>query len=110
MNHGLLVLGGFLLGTAGMKIATSRPVKKAAVRVTACGLQMKDYVNYVVAETKAQYDDIMAEAVALKEAEDAGKTAEHAVIGDDETVVEITEEAIAEEPEETPNAKQGTEQ
>ena len=89
MHPGWLVFGGFLLGTAGMKVAQSKAVHKACVRVTACGLECKDYVEHVVDETKAQCDDIMAEAQALKAEEDASRNTEAVVI--EETVVKIDE-------------------
>ena len=80
MHPGLLVLGGFLLGTAGVKAAKSNLVHKACVRATACGLECKDYVEHVVDETKAQCSDIMAEAEALKAEEDAMREQKEVVI------------------------------
>ena len=82
MKHGLLVLGGFVLGTLGMKLAKSRMVHNACVRLTACGLECKDYAEYLVDETKAQCDDIMAEAKALKAEEEASCDAEKPIIED----------------------------
>ena len=38
----LLVGGGFLLGTAGIKALTSAPAKKAYVHGIACGLRAKN--------------------------------------------------------------------
>ena len=102
MHPGLLVLGGFLLGTAGVKAACSRPVRKACVRTTVCALQAKDYVERVVDEAKAQCDDIMAEAQYIKATEAAERGAEDVVI--DQTVVAqdaagnvtVAEETVAE--------------
>ena len=82
MHPGLLVLGGFLLGTAGVKAAKSNLVHKACVRATACGLECKDYVEHVVDETKAQCSDIMAEAEALKTEEDATRKHKEVMIED----------------------------
>lgn len=90
MHPGLLVLGGFLLGTVGVKAVKSRPAHKAAVRATVCGLQAKDYVSYVIDTTKAECDDIMAEAKFVKDAEEAERDADVVVI--EETV------AVEEEP------------
>ena len=80
MHPGLLVLSGFILGTAGVKAAQSRLVHKACVQVTACGMQCKEYVEHVVDETKAQCDDIKAEAEALKDLRDAEKHSDEVVI------------------------------
>lgn len=87
MKHGWLVLGGFLLGTAGMKAVTSRPFKRVLVRATACGLEAKEYVDHVVDETKAQCDDILAEAKVVK-AQDEAKCAESEEIVIEESVEE----------------------
>ena len=38
----LLVGGGFLLGTAGIKLLTSAPVKNACVQGIACGMRVKN--------------------------------------------------------------------
>lgn len=87
MHPGLLVLGGFLLGTAGVKAVRSRPAHQAYVRATVCGLQAKDYVSRVVDEAKAQCDDIMAEAQYIKTVEAAEREADEVIIG--QTVVEV---------------------
>ncbi len=103
MHPGLLVFGGFLLGTAGVKAVCSRPAHRAYVRGTVCALQAKDYVSRVVDEAKAQCDDIMAEAQYIKTVEAAERNAEEVVIG--ETVVAegadgdvtVAEETVVEE-------------
>ncbi|WP_415979747.1 DUF6110 family protein [Adlercreutzia equolifaciens] len=99
MHPGLLVLGGFLLGTAGVKAASSRPAHQAYVRATVCGLQAKDYVSRVVDEAKAQCDDIMAEAQYIKTVEAAEREAdeviiEQTVVTDDEGEVAVAEETV----------------
>lgn len=38
----LLVGGGFLLGTAGIKLLASAPVKNACVQGIACGMRIKN--------------------------------------------------------------------
>ena len=38
----LLVGGGILLGTAGIKLLTSAPVKNACVQGIACGMRVKN--------------------------------------------------------------------
>ncbi len=100
MHPGLLVLGGFLLGTAGVKAATSRPVRKACVRTTVRALQCKDYVSHVVDEAKAQCDDILAEAEVIKAEEEAEREEEIAV--DEVVAVDgdtlVVEDSVTEEP------------
>lgn len=100
MHPGLLVLGGFLLGTAGVKAVTSRPAHKACVQVTACALQAKDCVSRVVDEAKAECDDIMAEANYVKVTRQAERESEE-VVAD----CSCAKEVKAEEP-----AKAATEQ
>lgn len=92
MHPGLLVLGGFLLGTAGLKAVSSRCAHKAYVRGTVCALQCKDYVSRAVDEVKAQCDDILAEAEYVKAAEDAERDAEKVVV--DETTVAEGKDAV----------------
>ena len=83
MHHGLLVLGGFLLGTAGVKAVRSAPAHRAYVRTTVCALQCKDYVSRVIEEAKAECDDILAEAEEIKACESAKAEAKDIVIDDD---------------------------
>lgn len=92
MKHGWFVLGGFLLGTAGTRAVMSRPFKRVLARATACGLEAKEYVDYVVDETKAQCDDILAEAKAIK-AQDEAKNADG-----EEIIIEKDAEEEAPEP------------
>lgn len=99
MHPGLLVFGGFLLGTAGVKAVCSRPAHKAYVRATVCGLQARDYVTRVVDEAKAQCDDIMAEAEYIKAVEAAERDADEVVI--EQTVVATDEAGDATVAEET---------
>lgn len=101
MNHGWFVLGGFMLGTAGMKMITSRPFKRVLARTTAYGLEAKDYLDYVVDEAKAQCDDIMAEAKLIQE-QDKAKAEEHEEIAIEEVVAE--EAAKSEKTEATKKA------
>ena len=57
----LLVGGGFLLGTAGIKALTSAPAKKAYVHGIACGLRAKNCYQDMVEQAKAEVDDLVAE-------------------------------------------------
>ena len=59
MHPGLLVLGGFLLGTAGVKAATSRPVRKACVRTTVCEEEAEREEEIVVDEVVAADGDTL---------------------------------------------------
>lgn len=104
MRHGWLVLGGFLLGTAGTKAVMSRPFKRVLARVTACGLEAKEYVDYVVDETKAQCDDILAEAKVIK-AQDEEKS----VVNEEIVIEEVSKEEEDPEPaKSTAQAKKAT--
>lgn len=99
MHPGLLVLGGFILGTAGVKAVRSRCAHDAYVRGTVCALQCKDYVSRVVDEAKAQCDDILAEAEHIKEEERAQREQCTVVIGQAETAdgSSMTEAVIEEQ-------------
>ena len=54
----LLVGGGFLLGTAGIKRLTSAPVKNACVQGIACGMRIKNGYQDMVEQAKANVDDM----------------------------------------------------
>lgn len=69
MHPGLLIGAGFLLGTAGVKAATSKTARKGYVKTIACGLKAKEEVETVIDEAKAEFDDMMAEAGYEKKAE-----------------------------------------
>ena len=58
----LLVGGGFLLGTAGLKLLTSAPVKNACVQGIACGMRIENGYQDMVEQAKAEVDDMVAEA------------------------------------------------
>lgn len=58
----LLVGGGFLLGTDGIKLLTSAPVKNACVQGIACGMRIKNAYQDMVEQAKANVDDTVAEA------------------------------------------------
>ena len=63
-NRAAFFLGGLLLGTAGIKILTSKDAKKAYTHVTAAGLRMKDCVLENV--TKAQ--EVLAQQITDRQA------------------------------------------
>lgn len=103
MKHGWLVLGGFLLGTAGTKAVMSRPFKRVLARATACGLEAKEYVDYVVDETKAQCDDILAEAKVIKAQDEAKSAASEEIV-----IEEVGKEEDSEPAKSTAQAKKAT--
>ena len=87
----LLVGGGFLLGTAGIKLAcfvggalfgsagikllTSAPVKNACVQGIACGMRVKNCYQDMVEQAKANVDDMVAEAAYITQSEAAADEA-----------------------------------
>lgn len=74
--NALLIGGGFLLGTAGMKAVTSAPAKRAYVQGIACGIRAKNCYQDMVEQAKAEVDDMVAEATYLtsKPKADEGET------------------------------------
>ena len=74
--NALLIGGGFLLGTAGMKAVTSAPAKRAYVQGIACGIRAKNCYQDMVEQAKAEVDDMVAEATYLtsKPKADAAET------------------------------------
>jgi hypothetical protein len=74
-NQVLFALGGFLLGSLGLKALKSKPAKKLAVGVIARGLKVKSDCEGVLEEAKAQFGDIVAEAEYLNDAGDAAAPA-----------------------------------
>ena len=72
-----LFAAGVLLGTAGIKVLSSKDAKKAYVHVTAAGLRMKDSVMETVTTVQENAADILASAKELNE-DRAAKEAEEA--------------------------------
>ncbi|MDR3307616.1 MAG: DUF6110 family protein [Coriobacteriales bacterium] len=74
-NTGLLLGAGFLLGSVGVKAATSKPAKDLYVKAISKGLQAKAAGEELVEQAKSELDDLVAEASYLNtqeaEAEDA---------------------------------------
>ena len=69
---------GFLIGTVGIKAATSQTAKRGYVHAMAQGMKAKEEYNEIVEQAKAEYDDMKAEAeyiaVSAKDVEAAEKT------------------------------------
>lgn len=61
-RNGLLVGGGFLLGTLGLKALTSETAKKCYVQGIVQGMRAKSAYETMVEQAKAEVDDMMAEA------------------------------------------------
>lgn len=88
MKHYLFALGGFLLGTAGVKALASDDAKKVYAQTAACGLRIKDTVLTVVDNIKENADDVISEARDINDRRAEAKA--EAVIG------EVSEEAAEE--------------
>ena len=61
------LLGGILLGTAGVKILSSKDAKKVYTHVTAAVLRGKDEVMKTVTTIKENCEDIKADADEINE-------------------------------------------
>ena len=89
-----LFAAGVLLGTAGIRILTSKDAKKFYTQCTAAVLRGRECVMNLVAKAQENAGDIYAEAQQINEdraAEEAEKTVEEAAETDGQ------EEAAAEE-------------
>ena len=53
---------GFLIGTVGLKAATSQTAKRGYVHAMAQGMKAKAGYNDIVEQAKAEFDDMKAEA------------------------------------------------
>lgn len=53
---------GFLIGTVGIKAATSKTAKKGYVHAMAQGMKAKAEYESIVEQAKAEFDDMKAEA------------------------------------------------
>ena len=69
---------GFLIGTVGLKAATSKTAKKGYVHAMARGMKAKSEYENMVEQAKAEFDDLKAEAEYIAVSDDdikaAGKT------------------------------------
>ncbi|MDR1713001.1 MAG: DUF6110 family protein [Coriobacteriales bacterium] len=62
-----LLAAGFLLGSVGLKAATSKPAKKLYVQGVSKVLQARSAGLDIIEEAKSNLDDIIAEASYLNE-------------------------------------------
>lgn len=88
-----LFLGGMLMGTAGIKILTSKDAKNVYAQTTAAVLRAKECVMSVVTKVQENAGDILAQAKDINETKYVDE-----VIDDEETEeAEAETEEIAEE-------------
>lgn len=69
---------GFLIGTVGLKAATSETAKKGYVHAMAQGMKAKHSYEDMVEKAKAEYDDLVAEASFIAVGDSDVKAAEKA--------------------------------
>jgi len=69
---------GFLIGTVGLKAATSQTAKKGYVHAMAQGMKAKAEYNNIVEQAKAEFDDMKAEAEFIAVSDKDVKAAEKA--------------------------------
>ncbi len=69
---------GFLIGTIGLKAATSQTAKKGYVHAMAQGMKAKAEYNNIVEQAKAEFDDMKAEAEYIAVSDKDVKAAEKA--------------------------------
>ena len=64
---------GFLIGTVGVKAATSKTARKGYVHAMAQGMKAKSEYENLVEQAKAEYDDMKAEASYIASEEPKGE-------------------------------------
>ena len=69
---------GFLIGTVGLKAATSQTAKKGYVHAMAQGMKAKSEYESLVEQAKAEFDDMKAEAEFIAVSDEDVKAAEKA--------------------------------
>lgn len=69
---------GFLIGTVGLKVATSQTAKNGYVHAMAQGMKAKAEYNNIVEQAKAEFDDMKAEAEYIAVSDKDVKAAEKA--------------------------------
>ena len=87
-----LFLGGMLMGTAGIKILTSKDAKNVYAQTTAAVLRAKECVMSVVTKVQENAGDILAQAKDINETKYVDE-----VIDDEETEEAETKETAEEE-------------
>ena len=69
---------GFLIGTVGLKAATSQTAKRGYVHAMAQGMKAKAGYESIVEQAKAEFDDMKAEAEYIAISDKDVKAAEKA--------------------------------
>ena len=69
---------GFLIGTVGIKAATSETAKRGYVHAMAQGMKAKAEYEDIVEQAKAEFDDMKAEAEFIAVSDEDVKAAEKA--------------------------------
>ena len=90
-----LLAGGFLIGTAGVKILGSKEARKVYAHTTAAVIRAKDCVMETVTTIRENCDDILADAKEINErraAEEAAAEIADAEIADAEAAEAETAE------------------
>lgn len=82
-------VGGLVLGTAGLKVLTSKDAKKVYTRTAAAALRAKEEVMTTVTKIKENADDIIADANDINE-QYAAENITETIEDTSETVVEET--------------------
>ena len=67
---------GFLIGTVGIKAATSQAAKRGYVHAMAQGMKAKADYNDMIEQAKAEFDDMKAEAEFIAVSDEDVKAAE----------------------------------
>lgn len=68
LDNAKLFAAGLALGTAGLKILTSKDAQKVYANVVAAGLRAKDSIMGTVEKVQANATDVLAEAQEINEA------------------------------------------
>lgn len=83
-------VGGLVLGTAGLKVLTSKDAKKVYTRTAAAALRAKEEVMTTVTKIKENADDIIADANDINE-QYAAENVTETIEDTSETVVEAAQ-------------------
>ncbi|MDR0347655.1 MAG: DUF6110 family protein [Coriobacteriales bacterium] len=81
-----LIAAGFVLGTVGVKAATSASARKLCVQAVSKGLQVKAAGQDILEQAKSNVDDIVAEANYLNSQAEGAEAGAAGEAGADEAV------------------------
>lgn len=76
-QNGLLIVGGFLLGTLGVEALCPDTAKNGYVQAAAVGMRAKNSYDKIVEQAKAEVDDIVSEVSYLSKDTSTSKAAEY---------------------------------